>query len=77
MSIASSLVGPSRKRTSCDDFALEIRPVQSSQLVRNAQATSRGRRMRSARGALPRYTYDRFTLDGKEDRALIPQLDVQ
>ena len=38
-----------------DGFALEIRFVQSSQLVRNAQATARGGRMLGARGALPGY----------------------
>ena len=36
----SPLIGRSRKRTSSDGFALEIRPVQTSQLARNARATA-------------------------------------
>ena len=51
----SSLVGPSRKRTSSGGFALEIRRVQPSHLVRNAQTPARGRRMPGTCGTLPRH----------------------
>ena len=52
----SLLVGLSRKRTSSDGFALEIRSVFPSQLVWNAQVTARGRRMLGSCCALPVYT---------------------
>ena len=50
-----ALVGPSRKRTSGDGLALEIRPLQPAQPVRSAQTTARGRRMPGTRGTLPGY----------------------
>ena len=53
----SPLVGPSRKRTSSDGFALETRSVQLSLLVWNAQVEARGRRMLGPCGALPGYTH--------------------
>ena len=45
----------SRKRTSSDGFAVEIRLVQSSHLVRTPQVTACGRRMLGARSASPGY----------------------
>ena len=48
-----ALIGPSRKRTSGDGLALEIRPLQPAQPMRSAQTTARGRRMPGTRGAMP------------------------
>ena len=41
--VDSPLVVPSLKRASDDGLALEIRPLQTSQPVRSAQVTARGR----------------------------------
>ena len=51
-----SLSGRGRKRASGDGLALEIRPLQPSQPVWDAQVTARGRRMPGTRGTMPWHT---------------------